>query len=187
MTKQIKIGALLLLTLSLCGCVFPFQSKKYPTWSTKGILESYTLSDGRVIDGWSAYQIGDKITAKWYNFTVNSFEKVNEYGGYKKTDKTNLYHANISITNTSDKKVYLFDGDFALLWNLDKTERSYAYSKEAKTDTMLKNEIVIDINETKTIDTLYEVDNNVSKPMAIYYYEQYSDGTKGNKYYVYIN
>ena len=56
----------------------------------------------------------------------------------------------------------------------------------AYTSTMLTNEIAININETKTIDTVYEIDKSIKKPMAIYYYEQYSDGQKGNKYYIYI-
>ena len=41
------------------------------------------------------------------------------------------------------------------------------------------------VKETKTIDLLFEIDTNVEKPMAIYYYEQYGDGQKGNKYYIY--
>ena len=50
----------------------------------------------------------------------------------------------------------------------------------------LKKETALQIGETKTIDTVYEVDKSVKKPMAIYYYEQYSDGQKGNKYYIYV-
>ena len=178
----VLFGAFLMLT----GCTLPFQSKEYPTWKTKGILESYTLADGRNIGGWLGAYIKDKISCKWYDFTVNLFEEVNEYDGYKASDGKKLYHANITITNTSDKDVYLFEDDFALVWNLGTDNISYQSSKQGLTDTMLVNEMVIKIGETKNIDTLYEVDKSVKKPMAIYYYEQYSDNQKGNKYYVYL-
>ena len=58
---------------------------------------------------------------------------------------------------------------------------------DAFTDTMLSNEMVIHVGEEKEIDTIYEVDKTIlKKTKAIYYYEQYSDGQRGNKYYVYI-
>lgn len=186
MNNKIKVFVLSLLVITLSGCSLPLQQSSYPAWATKGVLESYTLTDGRVVDGWMGANIMDKVSAKWYDFTVNSVEFVNEYEGYTAGDGNVLVHANITITNTSDKTVYLFDGDFALVWNLENDERSYAYSKEAYTDTMLTNETQINKGETKTIDTVYEISKDNKKPMAIYYYEQYSDGQKGNKYYIYI-
>ena len=186
MRNKLKIITLLMLTFTLSGCTLPLQSTNYPAWNTKGVLESYTLTDGRVVDGWLGASVQDSVSAKWYDFKVNSVEFVNSYEGYTAADGNILIHANITITNTSDKTVYLFDGDFALIYNLEKEDRPYIYSKEAYTDTMLKNETAIDKGETKTIDTVYEISKNEKKPMAIYYYEQYSDGQKGNKYYIYI-
>ncbi|MBR1416237.1 MAG: DUF4352 domain-containing protein [Bacilli bacterium] len=185
--KNIKKSIILTSSLFLLsGCALPFQSNKYPAWTTKGLLESYTLVDGRTVDGWMGLEVGTKVSAKWYDFTVNNIEELSEYSNYKASNDKKLIHATITITNTSDKDVYIFDGDFALVWNLDSEERKYVTSMDAFTDTMLKNETVIKVGETKTIDTVYEIDKNIEKPMAIYYYEQYSDGQKGNKYYIYI-
>lgn len=186
MKKFAKYLLILFSTLTISGCALPFQTEKYPAWKTKGLLESYTLGDGRSIGGWLGANIGDKITAKWYDFTINSIEEINEYNGYKAKDGKTLYHAQITITNTTDKDVYLFDGDFTLVWNLENEEFSYQYSMDAFNDSMLSNEMVIEPGATKTIDTLYEVDKTTEKPLAIYYYEQYSDNQNGNKYYVYI-
>ena len=186
MKKLFKCSVLLFGMLTLSSCALPFQSSNYPAWSTKKILESYTLVDGRTVGGWMGANIKDKVSAKWYDFTVNYAEELSEYQGYKAGDGKKLVHANITITNTSEKEVYLFEDDFALIWDLDKEERSYISSMPAYTNTMLTNEIAININETKTIDTVYEIDKSIKKPMAIYYYEQYSDGQKGNKYYIYI-
>ncbi len=187
MKKLFKCSTLLVGILALSSCALPFQSSSYPAWSTKKLLESYPLVDGRIVGGWMGSYIGEKVSAKWYDFVVNYTEELSEYKGYKAADGKKLIHANITITNTSDKEVYLFEDDFALIWNLDKEERSYVSSMNAYTDTMLKNEIAIKIGETKTIDTVYEIDKDIKKPLAIYYYEQYiDDGQKGNKYYVYI-
>ena len=188
MKKLFKVFSLLFAVLSLSSCALPFQSSNYPAWSTKRVLESYTLVDGRVVGGWMGANIKDKVSAKWYDFTVNSVEFVSEWNGKKVESNENiLVHANITIKNTSNKEVYLFDGDFALVWNLEKEEREYATSIEAYSDSMLVNEMAIGIDEEKTIDTVYEIKRSVKKPMAVFYYEQYKDdGQKGNKYYVYI-
>ena len=185
--KRIKLLLLSLLVLPLTGCTLPIQTSNYPAWSTKGLLESYTLTDGRVIDGWLGAQINDSIEAKWYTFKVTDVEYVKSYEGYDAPNDKVLIHASINIKNTSDKDVYLFDGDFALVWNLDKEERNYTYSMDAYTDNMLSNEMIIHKGEEKEIETVYEIDKSLIKDTkAIYYYEQYSDGQRGNKYYVYI-
>ena len=185
--NKIKIILLVLFTFIISGCSLPYQTNNYPSWSTKGLLESYTLTDGRVVDGWLGAQVGDTINAKWYDFKIKNVEILNEYQGYNAKDNNILIHGSIVIKNTTDKDIYLFDGDFALVWNLDKEERQYTYSMDAFTDTMLSNEMVIHVGEEKEIDTIYEVDKTIlKKTKAIYYYEQYSDGQRGNKYYVYI-
>ena len=186
MKKLVKILVLTLFVSLASACTLPFQSTKYPAWKTKGILESYTLVDGRVVGGWLGTTINEKVSAKWYDFTVNNIEELSEYEGYSAGEDKKLIHASITITNTSDKEVYLFEDDFALIWDLEKDDRSYISSMTAYTDTMLVNEMVIGIGETKTIDTVYEIDASVKKPMALYYYEQYSDGQRGNKYYIYL-
>ena len=187
MKNNIKIIFLVLFSLILSGCTLPLQTKNYPSWSTKGLLESYTLTDGRIVDGWLGAQINDTIQAKWYEFKVTSVETTKTYNGYNAKKNKVLIHAVINIKNTSDKDVYLFDGDFALIWNLDKEERGYTYSMDAFTNNMLSNEMIVHVGEEKKIDTVYEVDESLLKQTkAIYYYEQYNDGQRGNKYYIYI-
>ena len=185
MKRSSKLLILLISVIMLSGCNLPFQSEKYPSWSTKGVLEGYTLSNGKIVGGWLGAQIGDKVTANWYTFTVKKVEEVSNYENYKPQDGKKLIHAQIEINNTSDKDIYVFDGDFALVWDLDKEDKNYVYSLDPFTDTMLSNELIINKGETKVIDTVYEIDKNVKKPMAIYYYEQYN-GQKGNEYYVYV-
>lgn len=181
-----KLIILTICLLTLCGCSLPFQSDKYPAWNTKGLLESYMLVDGRIVDGWMGASIKQVIKAKWYEFVVNEVNEINEYNGYKPKDNKKLIQANITITNTSDKDVFLFEDDFALIWDLEKDQRQYITSIEPLNDKMLRNEMVVKVGETINIDTVYEIDKSINKPMAIYYYEQYSDGQKGNKYYIYI-
>ena len=179
-----KISKTILLSISLLllsGCALPFQSDKYPAWTTKGILESYTLSDGRSIDGWMGSNIGDKINTKWYDFTVNSIEEVESFKDHKASDNKKLIHVSITITNTIDNNVYISNEDFALVWDLNKDDRSFVYPIKDIND----EEITIKVKETKTIDILFEIDKSAEKPMALYYFEQYSDGQKGNRYYIY--
>ena len=82
--------------------------------------------------------------------------------------------------------VNILDEDFALVWNLNKEERTYVYPKEYYVDATIYSEISINPGTTKTVDVIYEIDKDAEKPWAIYYNEQYSDGQKGNKYYIYL-
>lgn len=179
-----KLNKAIILTSSiilLSGCALPFQSDKYPAWTTKGVLESYTLSDGRSIDGWMGTNIGEKISTKWYDFSVNLIEEVDSYQDFKPSDNKKLIHVSVTITNTIDKNVTIANDDFVLVWDLNKEDRAYVYpNKEFNNDN-----VIIKVNETKTIDLLFEIDKNAEKPMALYYYEEYSDGQKGNRYYIY--
>lgn len=180
MKRLNKTILLLSAILLLSGCTLPFQSNKYPAWTTKGLLESYTLSDGTSTDGWMGLNIGDEITTKWYKFTITLIEEVNSYQDYKPSDNKNLIHASITITNTTEKDISINNEEFALVWNLEKEDRSYVYPLKEKTP----EEIIVKVKETKTIDLIYEVDKTSEKPMAIYYFEEYN-GQKGNKYYIY--
>ena len=186
MKNKVKILGLFSLIFLLSGCL-PFQTKNYPAWTTNGLLESYTLTDGRIVDGWMGAQVGDTIKAKWYDFKVNYVEYVNSYDNYTTSNDKILIHFSIYIKNTSDKDIYLFDGDFALIWNLDKEERNYTYSMDAFASDMLTNDMIIRVGQERVIHTVYEIDKSLLKETkAIYYYEQYSDGQRGNKYYIYI-
>ena len=179
--KKLNRTILLLSTIViLSGCTLPFQSSKYPAWTTKGVLESYTLSDGTNTDGWMGLNIGDKVSTKWYDFTVNKVEEVDSFQDYKPSENKKLIHASITITNTIEKEISITNEEFALVWNLEKEDRSYVYPVKEKTDA----ETVVKVKETKTIDLIFEIDKSVEKPMAIYYFEEYN-GQKGNKYYIY--
>ncbi len=185
MKRSSKLLILGIICIILSGCSLPFQSSKYPSWSTKGILEGYTLSNGKIVGGWLGAQIGEKIVANSYTFVVNKIEEIKSYNGYNVQENKKLIHAQIEITNTTDKDIYVYDNDFALVWDLDKEDKNYQYSMDPFTDTMLKNELIIEHGQTKSFDTVYEIDKSIDKPMAIYYFEQIN-GQKGNEYYIYF-
>ena len=185
MKRGSKLLLLLLSLFIISGCSLPMQSSKYPAWTTKGVLEGYTLTNGKTVGGWLGANIGDKIEANWYTFKVNKVEELDTYDKYSASNDNKLVHAEIQIKNTSEKDVYIFDEDFALVWDLDKDDINYSYSLKAITDTMVDDELIILPGEEKTIDTVYEINKKIQKPMAIYYYEQ-QNGQKGNQYYVYI-
>ena len=179
MKKSSKLIIIIIGIFILSGCSLPFQSENYPGWTTKGVLEGYTLSNGKTVGGWLGAQVNEPINTSTYSFTVKKIEELKEYQNYKAQDNTILIHAQIEIANTTDKDITIFDSDFALVWDLEKEEKSNAYSLKS-----FNNELVIEQRNTKSIDIVYEINKDIKKPYAIYYYEQYN-GQKGNEYYVY--
>lgn len=186
--KYLKLIILLTLTTILTGCTLPFQSDKYPAWNTNGLIDSTTLEDGRVVAGYQGLSVNETAHTRWLDITIKNVTICDSFENYKASAGKKLVVANIDVANTSDAKQYLSLEDFPLMWNLDKEEANYTYSFNPNIDSaiFLKDNMVIKINETISFKTIYEIDDNLSKPYAIYYGEIYSDKIEGNSYYFYV-
>lgn len=186
--KYIKLAVLITFIIILTGCTLPFQSEKYPAWNTDGIIDTKTLEDGRIVDGYQGLSINEVAHTKWLDFTIQNVTICDSFENYKANAGKKLVIASIEVTNTSDSKQYLSLEDFPLMWNLEKEEANYTYSFNPNIENVsfLKDNMVVKVNETITFKTIYEIDDNLSKPYAIYYGEMYSDDIEGNSYYVYV-
>lgn len=186
MNKNLKkcILAVVILTTT-CACSLPFQSKEYPAWSTNGIID-YEEVNGKKTNGWQGLTMNETAHTDNFDIEVLDAKEVEEYASAKPSENTKLILAKIAVTNISQEKQYLSKEDFPLMWNLQSDEASYVYSKDPITVEMLKDNLVVPVNETVIFNTLYEIDKNISKPYAIFYGEKDSKNTEGNSFYIYL-
>ena len=186
--KYFKLIILLTLATILTGCTLPFQSDKYPAWKTNGLIDAKTLEDGRLVSGYQGLNINEVANTRWLDIIIKNVTVCDSFENYKAGASKKLVVANIEVTNTSDSKQYLSLEDFPLMWNLDEEDASYTYSFDPNIDSVsfLKDNMLIKVGETISFKTIYEIDDNLSKPYAIYYGEIYSDKVEGNSYYFYV-
>ncbi|MDY3948580.1 MAG: hypothetical protein SOZ04_04450 [Bacilli bacterium] len=186
MNKNLKkcILAVGILTTT-CACSLPFQSSKYPAWSTNGIID-YEEVNGKKTNGWQGLTMNDTAHTALFDIEVLDAKEVLEYASVKPSENSKLILAKIVVTNISQEKQYLSKEDFPLMWNLQNNEASYVYSKKPVTSEMLKDNLIVPVNETITFNTLYEIDKNISKPYAIFYGEKDSKNNEGNSFYIYL-
>lgn len=186
--RYLKLFMLTATIILLSGCTLPFQSDKYPAWNTNGLIDGKTLEDGRIVEAYQGLSINEVAHTRWLDFIIKDVTVCDTFETYRAADGKKLVVASIEVTNISDSKQKLSLEDFPLMWNLEKEEASYTYSfvPDIENVTFLTDNLVIDVGETVSFKTMYEVDDNLSKPFAIYYGEIYSDDLEGNSYYVYV-
>ena len=186
MNKNLKkcILAVGILTTT-CACSLPFQSSKYPAWSTNGIID-YEEVNGKKTNGWQGLTMNDTAHTALFDIEVLDAKEVLEYASVKPSENSKLVLAKIAVTNISQEKQYLSKEDFPLMWNLQNNEASYVYSKKPVTSEMLKDNLIVPVNETITFNTLYEIDKIISKPYAIFYGEKDSKNNEGHAFYIYL-
>ena len=115
-----------------CACSLPFQSSKYPAWSTNGIID-YEEVNGKKTNGWQGLTMNDTAHTALFDIEVLDAKEVLEYASVKPSENSKLVLAKIAVTNISQEKQYLSKEDFPLMWNLQNNEASYVYSKKPVT------------------------------------------------------
>ena len=186
--KYLKSLLLITTIVLLSGCALPFQSEKYPAWSTNGLIDGKTLDDGRIVEAYQGLGINETAHTRWFDFIIQDVTVCDTFETYKAPNGKKLVVASIEVTNTSDSKQKLSLEDFPLMWNLEKEEASYTYSfvPDIPNVNFLKDNLTIGVKETVNFKTIYEVDDTLTRPFAIYYGELYSDDLEGNSYYIYV-
>lgn len=181
--KKSKIILLISLIFIVSGCTLPYQSKEYPAWNTNGLIDGEFIND-KFTSAYQGLSIGDTAHTNDFDITVTeiSLAKVTNCDCNK-----NNVSATIKIKNTSNDKKKIFLEDFPLMWNLQDSDANFTYPiKDGTGINYLIDETIIEPNQELNVDVIYEIDDNIKKPYAIYYGEVYENQKDGNSYYFYI-
>ncbi|MEA4934974.1 MAG: DUF4352 domain-containing protein [Lawsonibacter sp.] len=137
------------------------------------------------------FEVGDKVSAYWFDFTVNGVETTDSYGGYEAKDGYRLVVCDMTIKNTFGDVVPMNWADFALLWvgegesdssadtSLSSMDGSYPIPQSS--DEQLPDEYEVEKGETREGVLVFEVPNEVTKA-AVVFQELYAEGESESKY-----
>ena len=143
-------------------------------------------------------RVEDTMETYFFDFTVNSAYLADEYEGYTPSEGNVLLVANITVKNTFQESIEMYDTDFQAQWGDDSDE---AFSIPITTDMATYTELdpigenqlpgtyTLAVDEERTGELVYEVPaGNVD--FSISYLEQFvnTDGEEstGEVYFVYF-
>lgn len=137
------------------------------------------------------FEVGEKVSSYWFDFTVNGVETTDSYGGYQVKDGYRLVVCDMTIKNTFGDVVPMNWADFTLLWpgegqsdssadtSLSNMEGSYPIPESS--DEQLPDEYEMEKDETREGVLVFEVPNEVTKA-AVVFQELYAEGESESKY-----
>ena len=143
-------------------------------------------------------RVEDTMETYFFDFTVNSAYLTNEYEGYTPAEGNTLLVAGITVKNTFQESIEMYDTDFQAQWGDDSDE---AFSIPITTDMATYTELdpigenqlpgtyTLAVDEERTGELVYEVPaGNVD--FSISYLELFEDGTEegeeGDTFFVYF-
>lgn len=132
-------------------------------------------------------RIGDVMHDQFFDFTVNSVFTCDTYEGYTPEAGRQLLVAELTVKNTFNETIPMFDTDFQAQWN-DKEDQDNAFSNPIETivsGDQMEAEYNLAVDEERTGLLIFEVPEDL-QDFSIVYLEEFDDDTTGNLYQVYF-
>ena len=140
---------------------------------------------------------GDTMETYFFDFTVNSAYLTSDYAGYTPAEGNVLLVADITVKNTNQKSIEMYDTDFQIQW--DDGDDAFAYPITINTETyeeldpvgdsQLPGTYTLAVDEERTGELVYEVPAGFTD-FSIAYLEQFvdEDGNEstGDTFFVYF-
>lgn len=176
MKKTLSLLLALVLALSLMGC------DRLPGEDNGGSGEGYPDEEG-----YASGYVGTVMHNKFFDFTVNSAALYNEYEGYAPEEGKLVLVTELTIKNTFQKSIPMFDTDFQLQWSVDsEDEDNFAWPVlDPIADNQLPESYELAVQEERTGILIFEVSAEL-KDFSLVYLEEFDDDTTGNLFCVFF-
>ena len=153
------------------------------------ILAGCGEKEGYASDGYAEGRMGDTMHTCFFDYTVNSAYLCDEYEGYTAVqDGFCLLVADVTVKNTFQETIPMFDSDFQVQWGDDDPDAfdfPITYYGDAVSENQLPTEYDLAIDETQSGLLVYEVPEG-EKDFSISYLEAFEDGSEGDVFFVYF-
>ncbi|MDE5908928.1 MAG: DUF4352 domain-containing protein [Lachnospiraceae bacterium] len=140
------------------------------------------------VGGYSEGRMGDTMKTYFFDYTVNSAYVCEEFEGFQPAEGKDLLVADVTVKNTFNESIPMFDSDFQIQWNSD-AEEDYdvpiSYYGNEVSDEQLPESYELSINEEKTGLLVFEVPEG-EKDFSISYLELFDDDSEGDVYFVFF-
>lgn len=175
------LAGIMLLSIAGCG-----KTGLGDSWVAEDDdIEVSTFSDGtKCYEG----KIGSKMKTAWFDFTVNSaYYTEDAIGGYTPSDGNILVVVDITVKNTFEESIPMFDTDFQLQWG-DDADDAYSFpvlTNEKLLNDQLPEQYDLKVKEETTGTLIFEAPEG-NEDFSLSFLEYYEDDTEGNLFFVYF-
>jgi len=175
-----------IMLLSIAGCGKTGIENAGDSWvSDDEDVDVYEYDDGtKLYEG----KIGSKMKTAWFDFTVNSaYYTEDAIGGYTPSEGNILVVVNVTVKNTFQESIPMFDTDFQLQWG-DDADDAYAFpvaTSEKILDDQFPEEYDLKVKESTTGVLIFEAPEG-NEDFSLSFLEYYEDDTEGNLFFVYF-
>ena len=136
--------------------------------------------------GSSEGRTGDTMETYFFDFTVNSAYLTSDYAGRTPGEGNVLLVADITVKNTFEQSIEMYDTDFQVQW--DDGDDAYAYPITTDMETYTEVEPMA-VDEERSGELVYEVPSGFTD-FSIAYLEQFVDDSgeesTGETFFVYF-
>lgn len=135
---------------------------------------------------------GAAMKTYFFTYTVNSAYVCSEFEGYQPAEGNRLLVADVTVKNTFDSEIEMYDTDFQAQWGEDGEDAfsvpiTYDGSEEGLdvlTDNQLPGIYPLAKGESKTGLLVFEVPADSGLDYSISYMEAFDDDTTGESFFV---
>lgn len=135
------------------------------------------------------YYVGDTVSTRWFDYTINQAEAMETYEGYTAGEGNKLIVVDLEMTSTFMESIPMYNGDFQLYWPNYQDGDDYCFALEQYTDKQLPDEYSLPIKGEMSGSLVYEVptEQNDFQFMFLEIMDDGSeDGRDGNLFTVYF-
>jgi hypothetical protein len=138
-------------------------------------------------DGYVEGRIGDVMSDRFFDFTVNSVYTCDSMGDYTPETGKKLLVAELTIKNTFNETIPMFDTDFQAQWD-DQDDPDNAFANPVETvvsEDQLEADYDLGVEEERTGLLIFEVPKDL-QDFSIVYLEEFDNDDTGSLYQVYF-
>lgn len=182
MKKVLALVLAAFIALSFTAC-----KKEEPAPEPSNVVSPSVASDGRTYGGYTEAALNEKVTTQFFNFTVESVEKLDTYQELTPAEGNVFVLAKITSENIWGGQTPMYYDDYQIQWGgTEDTDYGYSYLDQEGTMGLVSYEKVLEEKESMTALYLFEVPAESTK-CSISYLEIYEDDFQGNVFFVYFN
>lgn len=144
-------------------------------------------------DGYKEGKLGDTMKTYFFDYTVNSAYVTNEFEGYTPSEGNSLLVAEVTVKNTFEEDIEMYDTDFQAQWDSDGDEDfsvpiTYDGTDEGVAplnDQQLAGTYTLPKGEEITGLLVFEVPSGKTD-LSVSYMEAFDDDSTGTTYFVFF-
>ena len=186
---SLTLALLLLFTLAACG-----GSDSGGGSDSSGGSSSAGSGEVQAEDGYAEARTGDLVHSYFMDFTVNSAYTTGDYHGHTAPEGMKVLVVNMSIKNTFNESLPMYDDDFQGQWTASSETYEFAWpiteaedgsDLEVVSEEQLPAEYELAVNETRTGDLVFDVPAD-EKDFSISHLELFDDDSEGDTFFVFF-